>query len=283
MELGVALLSTREEPTMEKIGRWMTILVATMMAATLPAERLSAEPQRDRCVILVSVDGLANFYLDDPRSDMPTIRKLAREGARARGGMVCSFPTVTWPNHTTLATGATPARHGVIGNSYLDRATGKPVSLLPDPLFDKDQIVKVPTVYDAVHEAGLKTAGIIWPASRNARTFNWTVPDMFGDDAWPRFGTQSWLAELRVAGLPIERQGPWVREKSGGVQRDWLYVRMARQLLEKHDPNLILIHLVEPDHVQHAHGPRSPEAFWCVSYADDRVRDLNRLAQSWDD
>ncbi len=83
-------------------------------------------------MILVSVDGLAGFYLDDAKADMPTVHRLAHEGARA-SGMVCSFPTVTWPNHTTMATGATPAKHGVIGNSYLDRSTGKVLSLLPDP------------------------------------------------------------------------------------------------------------------------------------------------------
>ncbi len=59
---------------------------------------------------------------------MPTLRKLAAEGLR--DGLVCSFPTVTWPNHTTLVTGVTPAKHGVIGNNYLDRETGKTVPLI---------------------------------------------------------------------------------------------------------------------------------------------------------
>src|SRR5687768_11860803 len=95
-----------------------------------------AEPHKDHCVILVSVDGLAGFYLDDPRADMPTLRRLAKEGARAKG-MVCSFPTVTWPNHTTLVTGTSPARHGVIGNNYFDRTSGNSVPFIPDPLFDK--------------------------------------------------------------------------------------------------------------------------------------------------
>lgn len=259
---------------MTKLVRFVTLCALAIAVWLLLESQAPAEPRQDRCVILVSVDGLANFYLDDPRADMPTVRRLAREGARARGGMVCSFPTVTWPNHVTLVTGTSPAKHGVIGNSYLDRATGKPVSLLPDPLLDKDQIVKTPTVYDAAHRAGLKTAGVIWPATRNARTLDWTVPDMAGDEAWPKFGTASWLAELRAADLPVDRHGTWVREPGGGVQRDWLYVRLARHVLQTHAPNLLLIHLVEPDHVQHRHGPRSPESYWCMSYADDRIRDL---------
>lgn len=257
--------------------RLMALALPILLFLFAPLASSGAEPTKDRCVILVSVDGLANFYLDDPRAELPTIRRLAGEGARA-AGIVCSFPTVTWPNHTTLVTGVSPAAHGVIGNDYLDRASGEKVSFIPDPLFDKDQIVKVPTVYDVAHQAGLVTAGVIWPATRNARTLDFTVPDMAGDDAWPKYGTASWLEELRQAGVPIEKHGTWVKETAGGVQRDWLYTRLAAHVLEHHRPNLLLVHLVEVDHVQHKFGPRSPEAYWAVSYADDRVRDIAEAA-----
>jgi predicted AlkP superfamily pyrophosphatase or phosphodiesterase len=231
-----------------------------------------AAPQGDRCVILVTIDGLANFYLDDPLADMPTLHRLAREGARAQG-MVCVFPTVTWPNHVALATGASPAKTGVVGNSYLDRRSGKPVMLICDPVLDKDQTVKVPTVFDAAHEAGLKTAAISWPATRNARTLDWTAPDMFGD-GWDRFATPSWLAELRGEGVPVDRQARWCKEETGGAMRDWLYTRMAVQVIGRHAPHLLLLHLVEMDHVEHRSGPSSPEAYWCARYSDDRLREL---------
>lgn len=238
----------------------------------------AAEPRKDRCVILISIDGLAGFYLDDPRADLPTIRRLAAAGARAEG-LVCSFPTVTWPNHTTLVTGVTPARHGVIGNNYLDRTSGEKIPLIIDPLFDKDQIVRSPTIYDAAHQAGLTTAGIVWPATRNARTLDFQVPDMAGDN-WNKYGTAGWLEQLRQAGIPVDKHGEWCKEPAGGVQRDWLYTRMARHLFAHHPPHLLLIHLVEVDHVQHKHGPRSPEAYWSVSYADDRVRDIVEAAEA---
>jgi predicted AlkP superfamily pyrophosphatase or phosphodiesterase len=248
-------------------------LLSFILFAACSHSVVGAEPRNDRCVILISVDGLANFYLDDPLADIPTIRRLAAEGARA-DGIVCSFPTVTWPNHTTLVTGVGPGKHGVLGNNYLDRASATKIALIPDPLFDKDEIVKVPTIYDVAHRAGLVTAGIVWPATRNARTLDWTVPDMFGNEAWPKYGTAVWLDELRSAGIPIDRHGAWTKEASGGVQRDWLYSRMARHLFEHHPPNLLMIHLVEVDHVEHKFGPRSPEAYWSVSFADDRIRDI---------
>ena len=135
-------------------------------------------PKKDRHVILVSVDGLAHYYFDDPKCHMPTIRAMAAKGARAKW-MGTSFPTVTWPNHTTLVTGVHAGRHGVIGNNYYDRAQNKVIPLIPDPLFDKAEIVKSATVYDVVHEAGLKTAGVCWPASRNAATLDLQLPDVF--------------------------------------------------------------------------------------------------------
>ena len=61
--------------------------------------------------------------------------------------------------------------------------------------------------------------------------------------------------------------------------RDWLYTRMAAQVIEKHMPNLLLLHLVEMDHIQHLTGPRSPEAYWCARYSDDRIRDLVEAVQ----
>ncbi len=260
----------------------MRIVLSTFLAAALLlAHGLTApaaEPFKDRCVVLISIDGLAGFYFDDPQADLPTLRRLAREGARVEG-LECSFPSVTWPNHTTLVTGVPPAKHGVIGNNFLSRESGSKVPFIPDPLFDKDEIVKSPTVYDAAHAAGLTTAGVIWPATRNAKTLDWTVPDMGGDEAWPQYGTRSWLAELQAAGIPVERHGAWVRESSGGVQRDWLYTRLARHLFEHHPPNLLLIHLVEVDHVQHRYGPRTPEAYWSVSHADDRLRDIVEAAK----
>ncbi len=256
------------------------VLISVALVFVLGSHLAVAGPHKDRCVIMVTIDGLANFYIDEPESDVPVMRKLAADGARAEGGMIACFPTNTWPTHTTLATGASPARHGVVGNRYFDRATAKSVPLILDRKFNKDETVQTPTIYDAAHRAGLKTAAVCWPASREAKGLDWTVPDMFEADAWPNFGTRSWLEELRQAGLPIEKQNAWCTMPGGGVPRDWLYTRMVRHVLQKHAPNLILLHLVEPDHVEHAHGPRSAEAYWIASYADDRIRDLVEAIQA---
>jgi predicted AlkP superfamily pyrophosphatase or phosphodiesterase len=233
------------------------LLFAVLAAASLPAVAL--EPAADRVVVVISVDGLAHYYLDDPKAEMPTIRALAAEGARAER-MKCSLPTVTWPNHTTLVTGVEPAKHGVIGNNYFDRAQNKVVQLIVDPLFNKDEIVKVPTIYDLAKTAGLKTAAIIWPASRGAKTLDWTVPDVATNALWNQYGTPALLEESRAANIPVEKQEEWCKN-GDGMDRDRMYVRMLNLVFRIHRPNLALLHIVDVDHVEHAHGPQCPEAY----------------------
>src|SRR5256885_16571702 len=99
------------------------------LSVSLLAPALALEPASERIVVLISVDGLAHYYFDDPKAEMPTIRQLAAEGARAEKRK-CSMPTGTWPNHTTLVTGVNPGRHAVSGHSYLDRAPGATLSLI---------------------------------------------------------------------------------------------------------------------------------------------------------
>lgn len=252
----------------------MRRLLITLSSLSLLAVTALAQPAKDRLVILVSIDGLAHYYFDDPKAHMPTIRKLAANGTRAKT-MSVSFPSVTWPCHTTLVTGVEPGRHGVIGNNYFDRREEKSVPFIPDPLFDKDEIVKVPTVYDVAYQAGLKTAGVIWPASRNAKTLHWQLPDVFEQELFEKYGTPSLLAELREQGIPYEKQMEWCKAGNAGkAQRDWMYASIASHIIRQHKPNFLMLHLVTVDSFEHATGRQSPEAYWGVNDSDNRVRDL---------
>lgn len=255
---------------MKRLFTFLALLIGSfsLNAANPPG----GVPAAERIVVLISVDGLAHYYFDDPKAEMPTIRALAAEGARAKM-MRVSMPSVTWPNHTTLVTGVNPARHGVIGNNYFSRAKNEVVSLIPDPFFNKEEIVKSPTIYDVAKEAGLKTAAIVWPASRGAKTLDWTVPDVFSNSLWQTYGTASLLAEWKQVGIPYEMQEEWCK-KGKGEDRDRMYAQMLNHVVRTHRPNVALLHLVEVDHVEHAKGPQSPEAYAAVKFADDRVREV---------
>jgi predicted AlkP superfamily pyrophosphatase or phosphodiesterase len=234
---------------------------------------ISAAADSNRIVVMISVDGLAAYYLDDPKAEMPTLRKLAAEGARA-SSMKASTPTVTWPNHTTLVTGDNPARHGVVGNNYYDRATGKRAVLIGDPEFDKDQIVKVPTLYDVAKTAGMKTAAIRWPATRNAKTLDWTEPDVNSDELIEKYTTPSLLEECRRAGISLLKKNDAAAPRDPDQPRDEIYTRAFNLILREHRPNLALLHVAQVDHQQHLHGPRSAEAYQAIKQADHQVLEV---------
>ena len=46
----------------------------------------TANAATDRHVVVVCIDGFAAYLLDDPKAPVPTLRKLAKEGAVAEGG-----------------------------------------------------------------------------------------------------------------------------------------------------------------------------------------------------
>ncbi|MFB3786106.1 MAG: alkaline phosphatase family protein [bacterium] len=247
---------------------WFLILLLLAGGMNTPA----AEP--DRMAVLISVDGLASYYLEDPLAGLPTLQRLAREGASASRMEVC-FPSVTWTSHTTLVTGTYPRKHGLISNTVLDRKTLKPIRYVGDPVFTKDEAVKAQTLYDAAHEAGLKTAAVIWPAVRGAKTLDWLTPDVNSEELILRETTPEINRDLGAPfGNPVATFAKWRWGVEPGPMRDWKYSELAAYLLTQKRPNLLLLHLVCPDAYNHEYGPQSPEAYWSINYIDSRLNYL---------
>ena len=78
---------------------------------------------KDRQVVLVTIDGFPARLWLDPNLPLPTLRQLAADGATA-DAMTVSNPSITWPCHTSLITGVTPQKHGVLFNGLLVRQPG---------------------------------------------------------------------------------------------------------------------------------------------------------------
>ena len=75
-------------------------------------------------MLLISIDGLRPGDLTEAEQrglKIPNLRRFLVEGSYAQG-VIGVLPTVTYPSHTTLLTGASPARHGIVGNNTFDPA-----------------------------------------------------------------------------------------------------------------------------------------------------------------
>lgn len=104
-----------------KRASFCIILLAVI--ATFAPLTAGAQPRiRDLkpTVILISLDGFRYDYVD--RYKPPAISALARTGVRAKW-MIPSFPTKTFPNHYTVATGLYPQNHGIVENNVYDFGT----------------------------------------------------------------------------------------------------------------------------------------------------------------
>ena len=68
-------------------------------------------------VILVALDGFRADYFE--KFQPPVLNGMARRGVRAKW-LIPAFPTKTFPNHYTIATGLRPENHGIIENNIYD-------------------------------------------------------------------------------------------------------------------------------------------------------------------
>jgi len=70
-------------------------------------------------VILVSLDGFKHSYTNDFKSFHPTLNSIASLGVKSMLKPV--FPSLTFPNHYSIATGRYPETHGIVSNHFYDK------------------------------------------------------------------------------------------------------------------------------------------------------------------
>jgi len=245
-------------------------LTGFVMGAPQP---VSAAPEKDRHVVLVTIDGFPSRFWNDPALPLPNLRKLAAEGAQARA-MTVSNPSVTWINHTTLVTGVTPRKHGVLFNGLLTRSgAGRPPKV--EQWADKARFVLAPTLYDIAHAAGLTAAEVNWPATTRAETIDWSFAELPAPDA-------PLVREMIADGTITPEQVQWMHhgpKRQNPKILDAMFTRAAQFIFTRHHPNLLIHHTFDTDYMHHVHGPGSTEGRAALSYADELVGALVKTVE----
>jgi arylsulfatase A-like enzyme len=245
------------------------MLRASIVVLTLLVAALSVNGQAPRHVILVTIDGFANFHLKNTALDLPVIRSLAAAGVEAESGETV-FPSVTHPSHTTLVTGVTPRRHGVIGNRLTNRTTGERFHVTN---LDRTSIVKVPTLFDAAKRANLTTASFFWPETRNDPSIDFNVPEVFNAESKADITAvpAAVLKELRDAGVPIDDYFRYYGDPFLMGTSDHALAKAAAHAIRARKPNLLAIHFLLTDEVQHELGAGHYRSHAALSSADHAV------------
>jgi predicted AlkP superfamily pyrophosphatase or phosphodiesterase len=108
------------------------VLLLPLLGRAVRAEEPQVAPP-PRLVVLVVVDQLRADFLDRFGARLRTygandgFRRLAREGAHFTDCRLDHAGTFTGPGHATIATGAQPSAHGIVGNVWLERGVERPV------------------------------------------------------------------------------------------------------------------------------------------------------------
>jgi len=248
------------------------LLVAVVLA--LPGAATAQQPVQTPLLLMISIDGLRPDYViaaDTHGAKVPNLRRFLKEGAYAQG-VVGVIPTVTYPSHTTLITGVSPATHGIFANITFD-----PLRENQQGWYWYTEDIRVATLWDAASRAGLSTASVQWPVSVGARV-TWNIPEFWRsggpDDA-------KLLRAVSTPGLLAELEpelGPYPRALT--VESDEQRARYAARILEKKRPNLMTLHLIALDHVQHVTGPFSAETMAVLERLDTLVGTLRTTAET---
>lgn len=206
--------------------------------------------------MLISIDGLKPEYLleaDARGMKIPNLRALLARGAHA--SVVGVVPTVTYPSHTTLVTGVAPARHGIISNTTFD-----PLNRNQGGWYWYASDIGVPTLWDAVMEAGGTTGNVHWPVTVGAH-ITWNLPQY-----WRTGGAddRKLVRALSTPGLydAMEREvgASYADGIDESIEGDELRARFAVQMIERRRPRLMLAYFTALDHEQHQSGPFSTAA-----------------------
>lgn len=241
-------------------------------AAADAAPATSARHADKPHVLMISLDGMKPEYVtraDEHGLKLPTLRRFLIEGAYAEGveGVV---PTVTYPSHTTLVTGVSPAQHGILSNTIFD-----PMGKHKGEWYWYFKQVKSTTLYQAADAAGLTTAAIGWPVTVGAPI----------DYLLAEFAQSEQIALPKTDTVrPADLKGRLATDFPTSADGDDRKTAWTVGIIQAYNPNLVLAHLDDLDHQEHSHGPFSAEADRTLEKLDGQVAQIiaAELAQNPD-
>jgi predicted AlkP superfamily pyrophosphatase or phosphodiesterase len=232
-------------------------------------------------VVIVSVDGLMPAtYLEPDLHGLavPVLRELARTGA-ASPGVLSVWPSITYPAHTTIATGADPGLHGIVSNVAWD-----PEERNKEGWWWYAEDIRVPTLWSVAAASGLKTALVNWPVTVGARATA-LVPEYW------RAGTPDDAKLSRALSTPglfeavVARHPDFWQRFTPPKVKDQATADLVVHLLETVRPALLMAHIWQTDDAQHAEGPWSPRAIAALENADQvlgRILAAARAMGPWE-
>lgn len=199
--------------------------------------------QKRNLTIVVSLDA---FRWDYPTIyNTPWLDSIAANGVAAT--MVPSYPSSTFPNHFTLATGLVPDHHGIVNSQFWAPEKGELFSRGDSATRYNPYYFGGEPIWVTAKKQGVKSASIYWVGSDVA--IQGLYPDYYLRwDNEPRLTYPQRVEEaLRIAKLP-----------------------------ESERPSLLMVYFDEPDWTTHHYGPIAEESEAVIEELDSLMGILYR-------
>jgi hypothetical protein len=239
-------------------------------------EILDDSSNRPKRLYIFLLDGVHNSDLeqqlaDDPES-LPNLLRLRRRAAVLASGSIVTFPSITWPSHTAIGTGAWSGHHDVVNPTYYLRERRETVSPQGQQLntegFSSPQVESIYEAFRRVRGEDAFTAAIYAPFGRGA------------DHAvleGRNLGDRARLREL-TRQLVVDEDPRWreegAQEPAKESHLDSRGLAQAIDLFTRDDlpdPDLVFHELILTDGVGHDYGAHSEGATAALQESDRRI------------
>ena len=216
------------------------IILLIAFLAIISSCKKEEEKQEKPYLIVLSLDGFRWDYTN--YANTPIFDSLKTTGVMAES-LKPSFPTKTFPNHYTMATGLYPDNHGIVLNGFYDPDLYKHYSIRDRVSIADGTFYGGEPIWVTAELQNTKAATLFWVGAtaeiKNTRPSHWSY---YQED------------------LPFESRIDSVYQ--------WLTLPKYKR------PHLIMTYYHEPDLTGHIYGPESPELIYEVEQIDRSLHQL---------
>lgn len=212
----------------------------------VPGRKNSAAQQQKPYVILISADGFRHDFAD--KYQATNLKGLRRSGVAAKS-MIPSFPSLTFPNHYSIATGLYPAHHGLVDNTFYDP--------------QKKQLYRIAN-RQAVEDSSWYGGTPLWVLAEQQQMisacFYWV-------------GSEAAVRGVRPTHYYRYNELIDIDQRLE-IVKSWLTLPQEKR------PHLITFYMSDVDHEAHSYGPDSKQTEEAVQFIDRTVARLVRMTDS---
>ena len=215
--------------------RWHVLFLFVLFASCSGKKKVVEESGTlDTYVIVVSFDGFRWDYSD--LYETPNLDLMEKNGVKAEH-LQPSFPTSTFPNHYTLATGLYPDHHGIINNSFYASELEGVYSIGDTGMVTNPDAYFGEPLWVTAEKQGVKSASYFLVGSE---------ADIMGILPSYLYAYNESIPYLPRVDQVIE----------------WLKMPLNKR------PGLVFLYFDEPDGIAHKYGPEHQETGEVVTYMD---------------